>query len=109
MADRVGVILKGEIILVEDKTTLMKKLGKRELALHLNEPLAAVPAALADLNLELQDSGSVLVYRFDAGGEATGISRLLNRLGGEGIGFHDLKTSETSLEEIFVSLVKERA
>jgi ABC-2 type transport system ATP-binding protein len=109
MADRVGVILKGEIILVEDKTTLMKKLGKRELALHLNEPLAAIPAALADLNLELQEQGSVLVYRFDAGGESTGISRLLNRLGGEGIGFHDLKTSETSLEEIFVSLVKERA
>ena len=109
MADRVGVILKGEIILVEDKTTLMKKLGKRELALHLNEPLTAIPAALADLNLELQEQGSVLVYRFDAGGEATGISRLLNRLGGEGIGFHDLQTSETSLEEIFVSLVKERA
>ena len=109
MADRVGVILKGKIILVEDKDVLMKKLGKRELALHLNAPLSAVPMALTDLNLELQDNGSVLVYRFDAGGEATGISRLLNRLGAESIQFHDLKTSETSLEEIFVNLVKERA
>jgi len=109
MADRVGVILKGEIILVEDKATLMQKLGKRELALHLNETLAALPAALSDLSLELQEEGRVLVYRFDAGGEATGISRLLNRLGGEGIGFHDLKTSESTLEEIFVSLVRERA
>ncbi|MCC6561191.1 MAG: ABC transporter ATP-binding protein, partial [Xanthomonadales bacterium] len=109
MADRVGVILKGEIILVEDQATLMQKLGKRELALHLNEPLAALPVALSDFSLELQEEGRVLVYRFDAGGEATGISLLLNRLGGEGIGFHDLKTSESTLEEIFVSLVRERA
>jgi ABC-2 type transport system ATP-binding protein len=109
MADRVGVILKGQIVLVEDKAALMKKLGKRQLALHLNEQLSAIPAALADLPLELQDQGMTLVYSFDASGESTGVSRLLNRLGSENITFHDLKTSESSLEEIFVNLVRASA
>ena len=109
MADRVGVILKGEIILVEDKSALMRKLGKREMALQLSQPLTRIPDALSDLALELGDDGNTLVYRFDATAQSTGIAELLNRLGQQGIAFHDLKTSESSLEDIFVNLVRERA
>ena len=109
MADRVGVILKGEIILVENKATLMQKLGKRELNLHLCERLETVPAALADLQLEIDAAGTLLTYRFDAVSESTGISELLNRLAAQGIAFRDLRTSESTLEEIFVNLVRERA
>jgi len=107
MADRVGVINKGELIVVEQKATLMKKLGKRQLALHLQEPMASLPAALADWPLELNDNGHTLVYSFDASRSET-ISVLLQRLVQLGIGFKDLRTAESSLEEIFVSLVSNR-
>jgi ABC-2 type transport system ATP-binding protein len=104
MADRVGVIHKGEIILVEEKTELMKKLGKRQLTLHLQEPLAAVPPALAQWPLELKANGSELEFTFDSKA-SHGISTLLRQLAEAGIGFKDLNTHESSLEEIFVSLV----
>ncbi len=106
MADRIGVISKGELIVVEEKAALMKKLGKKELTLVLQEPLAAVPAGLADWNLELKVQGHELHYAFDAqqpnGG---GISSLLKRLDELGIAFKDLNTSQSSLEDIFVDLV----
>ena len=105
MADRIGVIRKGEIILVEEKHALMKKLGKRQLTLTLPAPLAAVPAALASYGLELSDDGHQLVYTYDnqqGGGE---IARLLRQMDEAGIEFTDLSSSESSLEEIFVSLV----
>ena len=106
MADRVGVIHKGELILVEDKAALMKKLGKRQLTLHLAAPLTAVPAELAaDYKLELGGEGADLIYTFDAQGEQTGIAELMRRLAGLGIEFRDLQTTQSSLEEIFVSLV----
>ena len=105
MADRIGVISKGELILVEDKHVLMRKLGKKQLTLTLRAPLAAVPAALADLSLELADEGHSLVYTFDTQLEETGIAALLKRLGELGIDFKDLHSSQSSLEEIFVSLV----
>ncbi|HAQ25137.1 MAG TPA: multidrug ABC transporter ATP-binding protein, partial [Pseudomonas sp.] len=106
MADRIGVISKGEIILVEDKATLMQKLGKKQLTLHLQQPLAVIPAELGDYPLELADEGNQLVYTFDAQHEHTGIADLLKRLGEHGIDFKDLQSSQSSLEEIFVSLVK---
>jgi ABC-2 type transport system ATP-binding protein len=109
MADRIGVIHKGELILVEDKAELMNKLGRKQLTLHLQNPLASIPAALADDPLELSADGNELVYTFDAQGEHTGIDVLLRRLGEAGIDFKDLKTSQSSLEDIFVSLVRERA
>ncbi|WP_369062533.1 ABC transporter ATP-binding protein [Caulobacter sp. 73W] len=106
MADRIGVIRKGEIILVEDKHVLMRKLGKKQLTLHLQSPLAAIPADLADHHLSLSEDGLDLTYTFDAQGEDTGIAALLRRLAGHGIDFKDLRTEESSLEEIFVSLVR---
>jgi ABC-2 type transport system ATP-binding protein len=106
MADRVGVINKGEIVLVEDKVDLIRKLGRKELTLQLQEPLATIPAALGAHNLELADSGSALVYAYDTRGEKTGITALLSDLAASGIRFRDLKTSETSLEDIFVNLVR---
>jgi ABC-2 type transport system ATP-binding protein len=109
MADRIGVISKGEILLVEDKHVLMKKLGKKQLTLHLQQPLAAVPDALRDYQLELTQDGTQLTYTFDAQGEQIGIPDLLRRLDEHGIHFRDLQTSESSLEEIFVSLVRGRA
>jgi len=105
MADRIGVIRKGEIILVEEKHALMKKLGKRQLALTLKTALPAVPAALAGYGLELTDEGHRLVYSYDneqGGGE---VARLLRQLDEAGVEFTDLSSSESSLEEIFVSLV----
>jgi ABC-2 type transport system ATP-binding protein len=105
MADRIGVISKGELIVVEEKSTLMKKLGKKQMTLHLQVPMAAVPAALAEWPLTLQDAGNELVYTFDAREESTGIPALLRRLGELGIGFKDLNTRQSSLEDIFVSLV----
>ena len=104
MADRVGVISKGELIVVEEKTTLMKKLGKRQLTLHLQERMTAVPAALADWPLELKGDGTELVYSFDAQ-QSECISDFLRKLTELGIGFKDLNTRESSLEDIFVSLV----
>ena len=109
MADRVGVISRGELIVVEDKTALMRKLGKKQLTLHLQEPLAAVPAGLDGYQLELQADGTELVYTFDAQAEHTGIAELLRGLSAKGIDFKDLQTAQSSLEEIFVSLVRGRA
>jgi len=109
MADRIGVISKGELILVDEKAALMKKLGKKQLTLHLQEPLQAVPPALAEWQLALKNGGCELEYTFDAREERTGIPGLLRRMGELGIGFRDLHTEQSSLEEIFVSLVSERA
>jgi ABC-2 type transport system ATP-binding protein len=104
MADRIGVIRKGEIILVEEKHALMKKLGKRQLALTLKSPLPGIPTALESFQLDLSADGHRLVYTYDnqGGGE---ISRLLHELGRLEIEFTDLNSSESSLEDIFVSLV----
>jgi ABC-2 type transport system ATP-binding protein len=109
MADRIGVIRKGEIILVEDKHVLMRKLGKKQLKLQLQTALAAIPPALAGQPLELVDDGRGLVYTFDTQGEETGIAELLRRLAEAGIDVRDLHSSESSLEDIFVSLVSNRA
>ncbi|MBV9528757.1 ABC transporter ATP-binding protein, partial [Sphingomonas sp.] len=109
MADRVGVISHGKLLLVEDKAALMAKLGKRELDLTLAEPMATVPPELAECNLSLENDGRTLRYVFNATEERTGIPSLLNRLRELGIGFKDLETSKSSLEDIFVDLVGERA
>ncbi|MBB3059670.1 ATP-binding cassette domain-containing protein [Microbulbifer rhizosphaerae] len=106
MADRVGVINHGEVILVEDKRTLMQKMGEKELSLHLPEPLDKVPEILADLPLTLSADGSQLVYRFDIKSSDTGITEFLRRLNEANIDFRDLHTRESSLEEIFVGLVR---
>jgi ABC-2 type transport system ATP-binding protein len=105
MADRIGVINKGEIILIEEKTALMKKLGRKKLTLQLRNPLQSVPADLAQWQLELTAGGTELVYTFDTQRERTGIATLLSKLGEHGISIKDLQTSESSLEDIFVSLV----
>jgi ABC-2 type transport system ATP-binding protein len=105
MADRVGVILKGELILVERTADLMKKLGKKTLTLQLQEPLAALPAELADWDLSLKAEGHVLEYVFDSNAEKTGVPSLLRRLSDIGVAFKDLNTRQSSLEDIFVSLV----
>jgi len=105
MADRIGVISKGELILVEDKAVLMRKLGKKQLTLQLQNALQQIPAELEGLPLELVNDGHALVYTFDTQGEHTGIAPLLRRLSELGIDFKDLHSSESSLEEIFVSLV----
>ena len=105
MADRVGIIRKGDVFLVDEKTALMKKLGKRQLMLHLHEPVAAVPPALASWNLSLKHDGWTLVYEFDANAEHMEIPTLLRRLTELDIGFRDLETRESSLEEIFVGLI----
>ena len=107
MADRVGVINKGEIILVEEKHALMQKLGRKQLTLHLQNPLQALPAELSGQSLELADEGNALVYTFDAQQEHTGIAQLLRQLDKHGIDYKDLHSSQSSLEEIFVSLVRE--
>jgi len=106
MADRIGVISKGELILVEDKAVLMHKLGKKQLKLQLKSPLERIPDELAGHALELSADGKELVYTFDTQGEDTGIEALLRRLGEHGIDFKDLQSSESSLEDIFVSLVR---
>jgi ABC-2 type transport system ATP-binding protein len=105
MADRIGVISKGSIILVEDKRELMLKLGKKRLTLQLQAPLKSVPAALADLELAPSADGSEWVYTYDGRADQGGIARLLRRLGEQGIEFKDLQTAQSSLEDIFVSLV----
>lgn len=107
MADRIGVISKGELIVVEEKTALMKKLGKKQLTLHLIEPLSSIPAALADWSLELNRDGCELQYTFEAHEERS-IPALLRRLDELGIGFTDLQTRQSSLEDIFVSLVSKK-
>lgn len=107
MADRIGVINKGELMLVEDKRELMRKLGSKELTLQLQQPISALPASLADFKLELKDNGCAITYRYDTRGERTGITRLLQGLSEAGVRFRDLQTKESSLEEIFVNLVRE--
>jgi ABC-2 type transport system ATP-binding protein len=106
MADRIGVINKGEIILVEEKVGLMQKLGKKRLKLHLQGRIDAIPPALADYNLELSDGGCEVIYTYDTKSERTGITSLLSDLRDAGIRFHDLDTTQSSLEDIFVSLVR---
>jgi ABC-2 type transport system ATP-binding protein len=105
MADRVGVISKGELVLVEEKARLMKKLGRKQLTLHLAQGLAAIPETLSDWPLTLENQGADLVYAFDATQESTGIPKLLRRLDELGIAYRDLRTEQSSLEDIFVSLV----
>ena len=105
MADRIGVISKGEIILVEEKAALMQKLGRKQLTLQLQEPLAAIPPELSDWRLELADEGNALVYGFDSNDPRTGVPSLMRRLSDLGIGFRDLSTKQSSLEDIFVGLV----
>ena len=109
MADRIGVISRGEIILVEEKAALMRQLGRKQLTLHLQQPLAAIPDALAGHRLALADNGSELTYTYDTQGERTGITALLADLGRAGIRFKDLHTTQSSLEDIFVDLVRRSA
>jgi len=108
MADRIGVINKGQLILVENKAELMRKLGRKQLTLELTEPIAAVPAALAGYHLVLAAGGKELIYTYDTQGERTDITALLDDLKRAGIRFKDLHTTQTSLEDIFVDLVSER-
>ncbi|HET8731395.1 MAG TPA: ABC transporter ATP-binding protein [Moraxellaceae bacterium] len=106
MADRIGVIRRGELILVEEKKTLMEKLGKKQLVLTLQQPLAAIPAELATEPLELSADGVTLTYTFDTKSADTGIAVLLRRLADHGIDFRELQSEQSSLEDIFVSLVR---
>ncbi|HJQ62923.1 MAG TPA: ABC transporter ATP-binding protein [Burkholderiales bacterium] len=108
MADRIGVINKGEIVLVEEKAELMRKLGRKQLALHLEHPLERIPAALSAYNLELADNGAELIYTYDERSDRTGITALLQALPEAGIRFKDLQTTQSSLEDIFVTLVRDR-
>jgi ABC-2 type transport system ATP-binding protein len=107
MADRIGVINKGEIILVEGKAELMRKLGRKQLTLHLHGRLAAIPSELAAHHLTLASSGTELVYTYDTQGERTGVTALLDDLHRAGIRFKDLHTTQSSLEDIFVNLVRQ--
>ena len=105
MADRVGVISKGELIAIDDKSSLMAKMGKKTLKIALNDPLEEVPESLAEWNLALEDQNNVLCYSFDAHAERTGIASLMSALSNSGIGYNDLSTHQSSLEDIFVELV----
>jgi len=106
MADRVGVINKGELILVEEKAELMRKLGQTQLILHLSQPLASLPDTLSAFNLALGEGGRDLIYTYDTQAERTGITRLLAALGAADIRFRDLETTQSSLEDIFIGLVR---
>jgi ABC-2 type transport system ATP-binding protein len=108
MADRIGVISKGALIVVEEKTALMRKLGKKQLTLFLQNPLSSIPPSLAGLPLELAKDGTQLIYSFDTQASETGIAGLLRKLNEQGIEFKDLHTAESSLEDIFVNLVRAR-
>ena len=107
MADRVGVITNGELILVEEKDELMRKLGKKQLTLHLREMLRAIPPELEPYNLELSESGDSLTFTYDTKAGRTGITQLLRALADAGITFNDLNTMQSSLEDIFVDLVRQ--
>jgi ABC-2 type transport system ATP-binding protein len=107
IADRIGVIKNGQLILVEDKIALMNKLGKKQLILDLKEPLTDIPLSLADFNLQIKNEGLQLIYSYDTADEYTGISVLLQHLSAASIAFKDIKTDQSSLEDIFVSLVRE--
>jgi ABC-2 type transport system ATP-binding protein len=109
MADRVGVINKGELIVVEEKAALMRKLGRKRLTLELREPLTAIPDALAAHNLTLADGGKEMIYTYDTRAERTGITALLDDIKRAGIGFKDLQTTQSSLEDIFVGLVRQQS
>jgi len=109
MADRVGVINGGRLLLVEDKDALMRKMGKRQLTLTLQAPLSAIPAELAEWSLVLAEDGLRLIYSFDAQAEDTGMPALLHRLSELGIAYRDLDTSRSTLEDIFVNLVEKAA
>ncbi|MGH8213883.1 MAG: ABC transporter ATP-binding protein [Rhodanobacteraceae bacterium] len=108
MADRVGVINNGELIVVEEKHALMRKLGKKQLTLHLHQPLEGIPESLSTYDLELAANGAELLYTYDTQAERTGITALLRDLAATSIGFRDLSTRQSSLEEIFVNLVHDR-
>jgi len=108
MADRIGIINKGAIVLIEDKASLMQKLGKKQLKLHLQSRIEAIPPELSAYKLELSDQGCELIFNYDTKGERTGITSLLSDLRSAGIKFSDLETTQTSLEDIFVSLVRAR-
>jgi ABC-2 type transport system ATP-binding protein len=108
MADRIGVVSKGELIVVEEKARLMKKLGRKQLTLHLQEPMTEIPGALADWKLELKAQGTELEYSFEAHEETRGIPALLRQVSELGIAYKDLNTRQSSLEDIFVSLVSDR-
>ena len=108
MADRIGVMNKGELVVVEEKAALMRKLGKKQLTLHLQDPMTAIPADLSAWNLVLKNGGADLEYTFLASEEHTAIPDLLRRIGELGIGYKDLNTRQSSLEDIFVSLVSDR-
>jgi len=107
MADRIGVINKGELIIVEDKATLMRRLGKKQLILELHEPLASIPESLAQHRLTLAADGHELIFTYDTQAQRTGITALLRDLAEAGIRFRDLRTTQSSLEEIFVDLVRQ--
>jgi ABC-2 type transport system ATP-binding protein len=107
MADRIGVIAKGEIILIEEKAELMRKLGKKQLGLQLQTPLTAIPTALAAYGLHLANDGNELIYTYDTQAERTGITALLNDMRANGVAFKDLSTTQSSLEDIFVDLVRQ--
>ena len=109
MADRIGVISHGEIILVQQKAELMRKLGRKQLTLQLHEPIDRIPTALSAYSLELSENGDELLYTYDTQGERTGITALLSDLSLAGVKFKDLSTTQSSLEEIFISLVKSAA
>jgi ABC-2 type transport system ATP-binding protein len=109
MADRVGVIHRGEIILVEEKAELMRKFGRKQLTLHLDAPIASLPLGLSAYELELRSRGTEITYTYDTKAERTGIASLLHGLAEAGIRFRDLETRQSSLEEIFVAMLKERA
>ena len=106
MADRIGVINKGEIILVDEKAELMRKLGRKELTLHLQEPIERIPPQLAAYNLQLSAKGAELIFTYDEQTDRSGIAALLKDLTEAGIRFKDLHTTQSSLEDIFVTLVR---
>ncbi len=108
MADRIGVIRDGQLILVEEKSALMRKLGQKQLSLRLKAPLEAVPGGLSEYALTLSADGCQLIYTFDAQADETGIAALLRRLGEQGIDFKELQSDQSSLEDIFVSLVHDK-
>ena len=107
MADRIGVISNGSLVVVEEKRKLMRKLGKKQLVLQLQHSLKEIPDNLSSYNLELSDNTCELIYTYDTSNDRTGITRLLQDIRDSGINFNDLYTIESSLEEIFVNLVKE--